>query len=91
MTPPLPGYDGGSPADNRQQPQLRAAGVKQSEAMWDAWRATRLRDAADTAWRAKDYPRIVEAYSEMISELRSVELRPSELGRLRYAEDRLDT
>lgn len=70
---------------------MRAAGVKQSEAMRDAWRATRLRDAADTAWRAKDYPRVVDAYSEMISELRSVELRPSELARLRYAADHLDT
>jgi hypothetical protein len=70
--------------------QLRAAGVKQSEAMQEAWRAARLRDAADVAWRAKDYPRVVDAYSEMISELRSVDLRPSELARLRFAADRLD-
>lgn len=71
--------------------QLRAAGVKRSEAMQDAWRATRLRDAAEAAWRMKDYPRVVDAYREIISELRSVELRSSELARLRYAEDHLDT
>jgi hypothetical protein len=71
--------------------QLRAAGVKRSEAMQDEWAATRLRDAADAAWRTKDYSRVVDAYREMISELRSVEMRPSELARLRFAEGHLDT
>jgi hypothetical protein len=70
--------------------ELRAAGVRRSEAMQDEWRASRLRDAAGAAWRSKDYPRVVDAYREIISELRSVELLPSELARLHFSEDRLD-
>ncbi len=69
---------------------LSAANAQRSIAMQEAWRATRLRNAADVAGRAKDYPRVVDAYSEMISELRTVALRPSELARLRYAEGQLD-
>ena len=69
--------------------RLRSEGVKRSDAMQDEWAAGRLRTAADAAWSERDYARVVGAYSEMISELRSIELRPSELRRLRFAEAHL--
>ena len=36
----------------------------------------------------KDYGAVVDAYSEMLSEVLTVPLTRSELARLRYAEDR---
>jgi hypothetical protein len=66
---------------------LRAAGLDRSVATQDASRATQLRATADAAWRAREYARVIDSYNEMISELRTVELRQSELARLRFAED----
>jgi len=65
--------------------------ARRSQEMQEGWRATRLRAAADEAWHNKDWGRVVDAYGEMVSELRTVELKPSELRRLRYAQERLDS
>lgn len=64
--------------------------ARRSQELLDGWRANRLRAAADDAWHGKDWGRVVDAYGEIVSELRTVELKPSELGRFRYAQDRLD-
>ena len=56
----------------------------------DAQRASRLRSRADDAWRHRDFAAVVNAYSEIDSELRTVELRASERGRLDYAIRKLD-
>lgn len=48
-------------------------------------RAGRLRARADEAWRRKDFATVISAYSEIDRELNTVELRPSERGRLTYA------
>ena len=71
--------------------RLRVENARQSQAMQEGWRATRLRSAADEAWHRKDWGRVVDAYGEMVSELRTVDLKPSELRRLRYAQEQLDS
>jgi len=71
--------------------RLRAQGARRSQEMQEGWRATRLRTAADEAWHRQDWGRVVDAYGEMVSELRTVELKPSELRRLRYAQEQLDS
>ena len=68
---------------------LRLDTAARSEAMREGWRASQLRERADLAWQDKDFGRVVDAYGEMASELRTVGLRPSELARLKYAESKL--
>jgi hypothetical protein len=70
---------------------LRAQGARLSQAMQEGWRANRLRAAADDAWHNRDWGRVVDAYGEMVSDLRTVELKPSELRRLHYAQEQLDS
>jgi hypothetical protein len=50
--------------------------------------AGRLRSAGDDAWRVKDWSGVVAAYGEMVEALTTVQLTPSERGRLKYAQDR---
>ena len=71
--------------------RLRVESAHRSQALQEGWRAERLRAAADEAWHRKDWGRVVDAYGEMVSDLRTVELRPSELRRLRYAQERIDS
>lgn len=71
--------------------RLRVETAGQSRELLEGWRAVRLRAAADEAWQRKQWGRVVDAYAEIVSELRTVELKPSELRRLRYAEERLDS
>ena len=71
--------------------RLRVENARQSQATQEGWRVSRLRSAADEAWHRKDWGRVVDAYREMVTELRTVELKPSELRRLRYAQERLDS
>ena len=65
--------------------RLRLDTAARSEAMREGWRASQLRSRADSAWRERDFGRVVDAYGEMLSELRSVSLTASEVARLRYA------
>jgi hypothetical protein len=69
---------------------LRAQGARRSEEMMEGSKTTRLRATADEAWHKQDWGRVVDAYGEMVSDLRSVELKRSEIRRLRYAQERLD-
>jgi hypothetical protein len=68
---------------------LSATSAARSVAMQEGWRASRLRQAAEDAWHRKDWGRVVDAYAEIESDLPTVELQPSEIGRLRYARRRL--
>jgi hypothetical protein len=70
--------------------RLAALAKRRSDALQQSWRAADLRRAADAAWRARDWGRVVEAYAEMAAELDTVEMKASEHGRLRYARARLD-
>jgi hypothetical protein len=70
--------------------RLAALATRRSDALPRSWRAADLRSAADAAWRARDWGRIVDAYAEMAAELDTVEMKASEHGRLRYARARLD-
>ena len=67
---------------------LRASNFQASQ---EGRRAAKLRVAATEAWRRKDWGRVVDAYEEIVSELRTVKLEPSELGRLRYAQRKLES
>jgi hypothetical protein len=49
-----------------------------------------LRTRASDAWRAKDLATVVNAYEEIESELKTVQLRDSERGRLEYARKHLN-
>jgi hypothetical protein len=64
---------------------LRARNSAWFDAEQDAQRARLLRSRADEAWRARDFANVVNAYTELDRELTTVELRPSERGRLAYA------
>jgi hypothetical protein len=48
-------------------------------------RASRLRARADQAWRKLDFGTVANAYSEIDTELSTVDLKASERGRLNYA------
>lgn len=69
---------------------LRAQGARLSQAMLEGWRAERLRAAADSAWRRKDWGRVIDAYGEIEAELGSIELKRSERARLSYAQKRIN-
>ncbi len=53
-------------------------------------RASQLRERAESAWHDEDFGRVVLAYREILDELPLVQLRRSELGRMHYAEGKLD-
>lgn len=63
--------------------------VRQSDEYSDGVQAGRLRAGADEAWRRKDFAEVVTAYEEVLAELRTVQLRESELERLHYARRRV--
>jgi hypothetical protein len=69
---------------------VSAQNTRRSIELQEGWTATRLRSIADDAWHRKDWGRVIDAYGEIVSELHTVELKPSEVGRLRYAQERLD-
>lgn len=69
--------------------RLSAENARRSDAFTNRLRAQRLRSVADDAWRRKDWGLVIDAYREIESELLHVELKPSESGRLRYAQKRL--
>jgi hypothetical protein len=51
----------------------------------DAQRARLLRSRADAAWRDRDFATVANSYAEIDKELSTVDLSPSEQGRLHYA------
>jgi hypothetical protein len=53
-------------------------------------RASTLRVRAIEAWSRKDFARVASSYREIVQELPTSPLRPSEWARLRYAESHLD-
>jgi hypothetical protein len=66
------------------------ARARERNAVWsqsylEGIRASRLRSQADVAWRRRDFDAVVNAYTEIDTELASVGLKPSERARLRYA------
>lgn len=65
--------------------QLSESNAARGQAERDELRASRLRARADEAWQRKDFGRVVNAYSEIESELPAVALKASERGRLDYA------
>lgn len=66
--------------------QLSEASLHSAVAEAHAQRAALLRPRADDAWRRRDFASVINAYSEIISELSTIELQRSELGRLHYAQ-----
>lgn len=66
--------------------ELRARNSAWFEAEQHGRRARLLRSQADKAWRERDFATVVNAYTEIDQELSSIELRPSERGRLDYAQ-----
>lgn len=56
---------------------------------FEQWQAAGLRRTADEAWRQRDMARIAGVYTRIVNELTTVQLRPSELARLRHAERHL--
>jgi hypothetical protein len=65
--------------------KLSEINAKRAENHREALRASRLRAKADDAWRRHDFGTVLNAYSEIEAELPTVELKPSEQARLRYA------
>ena len=65
--------------------RLSEDNAARGQAEQDEQRARRLRKRADDAWRRKDFATVVTAYGEIDRELRTVQLRASERGRLSYA------
>ena len=61
----------------------------EGERLLDSMRVTTLRRQADDAWRVGDLATVVEAYGEIDRELKTVELRAFERGRMAYALKRL--
>lgn len=65
--------------------QLSESNAARGQAERDELRASRLRARADEAWERKDFGTVVNAYSEIDSELPAVGLKASERGRPDYA------
>ena len=65
--------------------QLSSSNAARGQAERDELRASRLRARADEAWQHKDFGAVVNAYSEIDSELPAVVLKASERGRLDYS------
>lgn len=65
--------------------QLSESNAARGRAERDELRASCLRARADEAWQRKGSGTVVNAYSEIESELPAVALRASERGRLDYA------
>jgi hypothetical protein len=68
---------------------LGAAVGEESMRLVDSMRAAELKRRAQDAWRSMHYAAVVLAYDEIESELQSVTLCASEVGRLRYARRQL--
>jgi hypothetical protein len=64
---------------------LRASWELHSQTMRESWEAGRLREIADEAWRTRDFKTVIDAYERIESDLPTQHLRPSEVGKLRYA------
>ena len=64
-----------------------------NSAWYQSWQhetsAERLRARADEAWRQRDFGTVVSIYTEIDSQLPTVQLKASERGRLEYARKRL--
>lgn len=65
--------------------KLSEINARRAESHREALRASRLRARAAEAWRRRDFGTVLNAYSEIEAELPTVELKPSERARLRYA------
>lgn len=70
--------------------RMSAGSARDSQTYLQEGRASQLRKRAETAWHDKDFDRVVLAYREIVDELPLVQLQRSELGRLHYAEGKLD-
>jgi hypothetical protein len=64
---------------------LSVSNAARGAAERDVQRASRLRARAQEAWRRRDHVAVVNAYSEIDTELPTVRLSPSERRRLEYA------
>jgi hypothetical protein len=69
---------------------LSAKNASVGAAEREAQRASKLRARADDAWRQRNFSIVVNSYSEIESEMQTVELRKSERGRLDYARRAID-
>jgi hypothetical protein len=65
--------------------RLSEINARRAESHREALHASRLRARAAEAWQRRDFGTVVNAYSEIEAELPTVELKPSEQARLRYA------
>jgi hypothetical protein len=65
--------------------ELSEINARRAESHREALRASRLRAKAGEAWQRRDFGTVLNAYSEIEAELPTVELKPSERARLRYA------
>ena len=71
--------------------QMNELSISLSQRYTEGIRASRLRARAEEAWSRKDLATVALSYAEIAKELPTVSLRPSELARLRYAEEHLNT
>jgi hypothetical protein len=71
--------------------QMSVRNAAQEDVAQGALRASRLRARADEAWSRRDLATVALAYAEIAAELPTFPLRTSELARLRYAEEHLET
>lgn len=65
--------------------ELGACNAARGVAQRDTQRAALLRARADEAWQRRDFDLVVAAYTEIDLELSTIELKPSERGRMQYA------
>ncbi len=70
--------------------RMRGQATRESQLYQQEGRAAILRRQAEAAWQDHDFDRVVLAYRELLDELPLVQLKRSELGRLHYAEGKLD-
>lgn len=70
--------------------RMSAQAARESQLYQQEGRAAILRRRVEAAWREHDFGRVVLAYREILDELPLVQLQRSELGRLHYAEGKLD-
>lgn len=68
---------------------LKAQSARQSQALMDGWKASKLRKAANEAWHRKDWARLIDIYAELETEVKTIELKQSERARLSYARRKL--
>jgi hypothetical protein len=69
--------------------QLERASIEMSRAYNDRSEAATLRAAADAAWHRGDFETVASTYATLRDFLPTVQLRRSEVGRLKYASERI--